>query len=550
MWGSMLDCPLDVLAPANTGAIVNNAYSYIRFSTGKQLKGSSLERQQAMLDEWAEDNPAYTLNRELTFKDLGISGRSGKHLKTGFGKLLEAIEKGGIGAGDVVLVEAIDRAGRMDPAIMSEILLGIVNAGVTLVTLDDKQAYTQESLRGGNFYILVGKVQAAFNYSEALSVRMKASYKSRNKLALEGTTPKRNTPVWLTSKGKLKEEIAPFIKQAFEDYAAGLGERRIYERILENGGSKHSCFVRMAPSTVKRWMSNRTAIGEWQGIPEVYPRVVEPELFYRVQKRMEEKFAPRSAPTKHKYTGLVVCGECGKNFNTKAYSVRKNGVTPPAVMECSSRARRGSIGCSNSKGIPESVIAYVYWLSFSGGALRALQGQVLSASQKREVEIDGEVAELTKKISRAEKVILDTDNDDEADEMIATRRGLRERRKELLAEKAGLTESAVSVYDKIVDITKFNLDPAKANAMLQSVGYRIVCNKDSTVVSESGKFKYEGWGRADDVHKVITPEGLLMKLPIHRLGVERKPMKDTGVADKIRATLDGIAAKRIKITIK
>jgi DNA invertase Pin-like site-specific DNA recombinase len=540
---------------------VNNAYSYIRFSTGKQLKGSSLERQQAMLDEWAEANPSYTLNRELTFKDLGISGRSGKHLKNGFGKLLEAItEKKAIGVGDVVLVEAIDRAGRMDMLAMLEILTPILKAGVSLITLDDKTVYDRASLNGSHIYMLAAKIQSAFNYSEALSVRMKASYKSRNKLAaVDGVTPKRNTPVWLESDGTLREDIAPFIKQAFEDYAAGLGERRIYERIMEQvrtlpdneeSDKVRSCFVRMAPSTVKRWMSNRTAIGEWQGIPDVYPRVIEPELFYRVQKRMDEKFAPRSAPVKHKYTGLVVCGECGKNFNTKAYSVRKNGVTPPAVMECSTRARRGSTACSNSKGIPESVIALVYFLSFSGGALRALQGQVLSSSQKREVEIDGEVSELTRKIKRAEQLYIEADDDDVSDDSLVLRRSLKARRKELLTEKAGLTESAVSVYDKLIDISKFNLDPAKANALLQSVGYRIVCNADSTIVSESGTYRYEGWGRAEDVHKVITPEGKLMKLPIHRLGVERKPMKDTGVAGKIRATLDGIVTKKIKITIK
>ncbi|WP_052193489.1 recombinase family protein [Pseudomonas sp. 11/12A] len=516
---------------------MNNAYSYIRFSTGKQLKGSSLERQQAMLDAWAERNPTYSLNRELTFKDLGISGRDGTHLKNGFGKLLEAIKKGGIGAGDVVLVEAIDRAGRMEPGIMLGILTGILNAGVSLVTLDDKQEYTQASLRGGSLYILAGKVQAAFNYSQALSERMKASYVSRNKLALGGKRPKRNTPVWLKSDGTLIEEIAPFVKQAFEDYAAGLGERRIYERILENGGSKHPCFVRMAPSTVKRWMTNRTVLGEWQGIPNVYPVVVEPELFYRVQKRMEEKFAPRSAPVKHKYTGLVVCGECGKNFNTKHYQA-----TGLSVMECSSRARRGSTACSNSRSIPESVIALVYFQSFSKGALRALQGQVLSASQKREVTIDGEVVELNKKIRQAEKIILDMDDEDD-DEVLVKRRGYKARRKALLAEKAGLAHSAVSVYDKIVDLSKFNLDPAKANALLQSVGYKIVCNKDSTIVSESGTYKYEGWGRAEDVHKVVTPEGLLMKLPIHRLGVERKPMKDTGAADRIRARVAKMVAK-------
>lgn len=107
---------------------------------------------------------------------------------------------------------------------------------------------------------------------------------------------------------------------------------------------------------------------------------------------------------------------------------------------------------------------------------------MLSTSQKREVEIDGEVALLTKKINRANEGILYTDNDDEGDEMLAIRRSLRARRKELLAEKDGLTESALSVYDKVKDVLTFNLDSAKANAMLQTVGYRIVCNEDSPLL--------------------------------------------------------------------
>lgn len=522
-------------APVKMVVKVNNAYSYIRFSTGKQLKGSSEERQQAMLDNWAEANPTFTLIRDLTFKDLGISGRSGKHLKNGFGKLLEAVEKGAIGVGDVVLVEAIDRAGRMEPGIMIGVLTDILNAGVALVTLDDGQKYTQEALRGGSLYILVGKIQAAFQFSETLSVRMKASYKSRMKLAVAGVTPKRRTPVWLTSKGELVPEIAPLVKQAFEDYAAGLGERRIFERIFE--GNTNPLLSRMAPSTVKRWMTNRTALGEWQGIPNVYPAVVEPELFYRVQKRMEDKFQPRGAPTKHRYTGLVVCGECGKNFNTKFFSA--SGQTS---MECSSRARRGSVGCSNNRSIPEPVIALVYMQSFSKGALKALQGQVLSASQKREVEIEGEIAELNKKISRATVAI--TELEDDSEELIALFRSLKAKRKELETEKAGLTHSAVSVGDNLQGILKFNLDPAKANAMLQGVGYKIVCNQDGTVVSEFGTYKYEGWSRSEDVHKVLVPSGYVIKLPIHREGVEPKPNKPSeDVANRLRVSLDALREK-------
>lgn len=491
---------------------MNNAYSYIRFSTGKQLKGSSLERQQAMLDEWAEANPTYTLNRELTFKDLGISGRNGKHLKNGFGKLLEAIDKGGIGTGDVVLVEAIDRAGRMEPAMMLHILTGILLKGVTIITLDDKAVYTSESLQGGNVYILAGKVQAAFNYSQALSDRMKASYKSRKRAAVNGVTPKRNTPVWLTSDGKKIPEIEPLVKQAFEDYASGLGERRIFERIFE--GNTNPLLARMAPSTVKRWMTNRTAIGEWNGIPGVYPPVIEPELFYRVQKRMEEKFSPRGAPTKHRFTGLVVCAECGKNFNTKHYQA-----TGLAVMECSSRARRGATGCSNNRSIPEPIIDLAFRLTSTKHALKALQGMQLSASQKRDMELEGEIAEVTKRMRRIASAIAVLEDDSE--ELTDKLRTLQAERRVLQAEKDGLFITSADNWDKLLNLSEFNDDPLKANALLQTVGYQLVCHVDGRVTFEDQTFKYEGWGRSKDVHKVVLPDGKLIEIPIHRKGKAR-----------------------------
>lgn len=499
------------------------AISYIRFSTRKQLDGSSLERQQGMVQPWLDANPQYERS-DMSFQDLGISGRSGKHLKNGFGMLLEAIGKGGIVSGDVILVEAIDRAGRMDMLAMLEILTPILKADVSLITLDDGIKYDRASLNGANIYILAAKIQASYQYSDNLSRRMKASYAERNKLAKnDGIRPKRNTPVWLTSDGKMIDDIKPFIVQAFEDYASGLGERRIYERILQKGGDKTpSCFVKMAPSTVKRWMSNRTAIGEWQGIPDVYPAVVAPELFYRVQIRLNEVYVPRAAPMKHKYTGLVVCGECGKNFNTKAYSVRANGVTPPAVMECSTRARRGSTACSNSKGIPEAVIGLAFQLSCWKHISEAMAGQHLTDSQKREVEIEGELNEISKKIVRTSRALAETDN---IDELVVQLREYKAEQKTLEIEKADLVHGNATISERLLGSISILDDPIKANALLQSVGYKLTCNSDGTINTPVGTFTYEGWGRADDVHKVVTHEGKRLKLPIQREGKERKPGK-------------------------
>jgi DNA invertase Pin-like site-specific DNA recombinase len=488
---------------------MSKAISYIRFSTGKQAKGSSHERQQSMLASWLTANPDFTLSSE-SFKDLGISGFSGDHLKSGFGLLLAAIENGSIQPGDVILIEAMDRIGRLEPMEMLPLLSRIVSSGVDIVTLDDGIRYNRESANSNHLFLLVAKVQQAHQYSDTLSRRMKASYSSRKKAAAEGVVPKRNTPVWLTSEGELIPEIAPLVKQAFEDYAAGLGERRIFERIFE--GNDNPLLARMAPSTVKRWMNNRTAIGEWNGIPSVYPAVIEPELFYRVQKRMEEKFSPRGLPTKHRFTGLVVCAECGKNFNTKFF--RSSGQTS---MECSSRARRGATGCSNNRSIPEPIIDLAFRLTNAKHILKALEGQQLTASQKRDMELEGEIGEVSKKITRVVAAIttLDDDNEDLL-QMLTT---LRDERRVLQAEKDGLvTSESASIMDKMKNMSDFTKDPMKANALLQSVGYQLVCHADGRVIFENEVFMYEGWGRAEDVHKVVLPDGKLVKLPIQREG--------------------------------
>ncbi len=486
-----------------------------------------------MLASWLTDNPDYTLSSE-SFKDLGISGFSGKHLESGFGLLLAAIENGSIQPGDVILIEAMDRIGRLEPMEMLPIVSRIVKAGVDIVTLDGGARYSRESANSTNLFMLVAQIQQAHQYSDALSRRMKASYTSRKKAAAEGVTPKRNTPVWLTSEGELIPEIAPLVKQAFEDYASGLGERRIFERIFE--GNDNPLLARMAPSTVKRWMNNRTAIGEWNGIPNVYPAVIEPELFYRVQKRMEEKFAPRGAPTKHRFTGLVICSECGKNFNTKHYQA--TGLTS---MECSSRARRGSMGCSNNRSIPEPVIDLAFRLTSTKHVLRALEGQQLTASQKRDMELEGEIGEVSKKIKR---IIGFMENLDEADgeDLASKYASLQAERRVLQAEKDGLViDNTASVFEKLGNVGDVLEDSMKANALLQTAGYQLVCDVDGRVTFEDEVFVYEGWGRAEDIHKVLLPNGKRVKLPIQRMGKPILPPVDITNMGKLNLAKGGPA---------
>ena len=170
------------------------AYSYVRFSSVQQQHGASLARQQEKVSKWLVRNPEYVLSK-LTFEDLGRSGFSGEHLENAFGRLLAAVETGAIASGSKILIEAIDRAGRLEPFDMLPILSKIVKAGVSLVSLDDDIEFDRASVNSNHLFLLVAKVQQAYQYSDTLSGRVKDAYSRKRKKAAEGGGVTRRTPL-------------------------------------------------------------------------------------------------------------------------------------------------------------------------------------------------------------------------------------------------------------------------------------------------------------------------------------------------------------------
>lgn len=466
------------------------AYSYVRFSSAKQARGSSLERQQAMVAQWLASHPEYSLSL-TSFEDLGRSGWKGEHLENGFGKLLAAVEAGVIQPGDVILVEAIDRTGRLEPLEMLPLLGRIVQAGVMIVTLDDGLTYDQKSANSNHLFLLVAKVQQAYNYSEALSRRINAAYDRRRRDAKEGKAVKRHTPMWIGKDGKLIESLAPLVRQAFEDYAAGLGERRICRRLRESG---HELLQTINGTTVKRWLTNPTAIGRWNDIADVYEPVVPKELFYRVQDQLaQNKEMKRSAPTTHLLTGLVKCGHCGRNFNVKKHP------NTGATMQCTSRARLTLDGCSNSKSIPKQLLEHIRVKTSLPYIQRALAGQLLTTQQKRRIEIEGELEGLSKKIGNLASSIaavgLVPEIQSQLEELQAQRKQLEDER--LILERSA--DEAISTHT-IIEVERDYLDndPIKLNSLLQQAEYSITCfaNGEIWVSGEEHPWKYKGFDRS------------------------------------------------------
>lgn len=492
------------------------AYSYVRFSSVQQQHGASLARQQEKVSKWLVRNPEYVLSK-LTFEDLGRSGFSGEHLENAFGRLLAAVETGAIASGSKILIEAIDRAGRLEPFDMLPILSKIVKAGVSLVSLDDDIEFDRASVNSNHLFLLVAKVQQAYQYSDTLSGRVKDAYSRKRKKAAEGGGVTRRTPLWLDADGKLVEDLAPLIVSIFQDYADGIGERRILARVR----GQHPLLDNLNPSTIKKWLKNPTAIGRWQPQPvdrveqapieDVYPAVVSKELWHRVQKRLVSGTKIKSASAVYLLSGLVRCGRCGKNFGV--VNVKRS----PAVMLCMGRHRLGEAGCSNSRSIPMHVLDYIRSQTMYGAMQRAAASQNLSSGEKRMIEIDGELTELRRReLNAAEAVVqygMSKAITDVLDKVLA-QIGELEQEKVLLK-----VAPAPSTLEDMVDLQHALLDDDKQrlNALLQGVGYAIVCDGPTITVNESHietggsvqVYEYKGSHRPTETYRLLENGQLL-----------------------------------------
>lgn len=482
------------------------AFSYSRFSSVTQKRGSSLERQQSMVSEWIVRHPEYSIS-ELTFQDLGKSGWRGEHIKEGggFADLLAAVTAGVIQEGDAVLVESVDRAGRLDTLdMLTRVISPILRAGVSIITLDDNVIYTRQSLDGGPIYILLGKIQAARQYSDNLSRRLKGSYDSRRRLANEGKTPKRNTPAWLTSKGEVIPEVAAQVKLAFELYASGLGKAVIAKRMRESGVE---ALAKCSGPGVEGWLRNEAAIGRWNGA-QVYEPVIDISLYHLAQLEGQRRKTSKKIKTAaHFYVGLIKCGCCSHNFIMRTIK----GVQ--VSMRC--RKRQELNGCDNKKVIPREIIDTVYLRTSAEAALRAVERnhagvneQAISAAEVKLLEISKTLENYSsaiKTVGPIPELLGQLMHADDA-------RKVAER--ELAMLKATVVHDAGRGWQMQGVVWGLERDdPQRLSAMLRSVGYSITIHSDGRLVSDSGvTFRYAGVDRKLNRYKLMRGNDLILVL--------------------------------------
>ncbi|MBD2840060.1 recombinase family protein [Pseudomonas sp. JM0905a] len=505
------------------------AHSYVRFSSDKQQHGSSLERQDTRVADWLRAHPDYELS-SFQFRDLGRSGFHAEHLEEGGGmaKLLAAIKAGHIQAGEVVLLEHIDRAGRLPMWDMEEqIIRPILRAGVKLHTLHDGVTYDESAQFNGQALLLSVQLQQAHQYSKNLQRMVKAAYVKRIKAARDGKATVRNTPIWLTTSGEIIPHIAEHVREAFTLYVSGVGKNAIARRLRLSGVAE---LAKCSGPTVEGWLRNTAAIGHWTyngdnpelegtDIPDAYPPIIDKELFFRAQKQKEKaKTQAHRRTSKHLLVGLVKCADCGGNFIIQ----NKDGV--PHSLRCLSRQRLREALCTNTKCIPKGVFDYVRRQTQSAFIQQARREQNLSKSQKRVIEIRGELETLGAQARRLTKALMAVDDMPELLEQLGDVKSKQDAlQAELLVQERTVDAPSPIREKSLVKELSVTLesDPEKMNALLKGVGYTITVAPDGSITHGERKWTYQGidrrtgnlklWSEADQKAVMLTRDGYAAK---------------------------------------
>jgi DNA invertase Pin-like site-specific DNA recombinase len=291
-------------------------YSYIRFSTPEQAMGDSERRQLELAKEFAARKK---LQLDESLRDEGLSGYHGTHRKKGvLGKFLKRIEDGKIPRGSILVVENIDRLGREDVMTALSTIQTIIEHYITIVTLSPyEQEYTRKSINEGLIYQLIGDIKRANAESEMKSKRLRAVREQARKAAREtGRLMTSKVPHWVVKNpdGELAPipEAAACVQRIFELKRQGVGTQTIAKTLNEDHGwspppTKKADVEARKPgngwqaSYVRKIVANRAVIGDYQPhvkvegrrvpegepIPDYYPRVIDDELFFAVQKLMQ-----------------------------------------------------------------------------------------------------------------------------------------------------------------------------------------------------------------------------------------------------------------------
>jgi len=357
------------------------------------------------------------LDKELTFRDEGLSAYRGKNVEPGSGRLadfLAAVQSGLVPQGSFLLVEALDRLSRLVPRKALRVLEDIVDSGVTVVTLNDGRTYTTESLNDDHTSLLVAIVtfMRANEESATKARRLKAVWQAKRARAGEKILT-RVVPAWLrvSDAGQIEPipERVEVVRRIFRETLVGEGKHAIAKRLNEESVPVFRDGTRWHPSYVTKILSNPAVTGTF--VPHVessvngktvrtpqepvhgyYPAVIDHADFERLQARRETAVVVRaksSSGIRNVLSGLGKCPLCGAPMVRITKGASAKAGKPYLVCN----AAKFGVGCSY-RAVPLADIEEALWDSWKSLSEELRDSQ--SAGLQAEYEaVDSQITEAS-----------------------------------------------------------------------------------------------------------------------------------------------------------
>jgi DNA invertase Pin-like site-specific DNA recombinase len=340
------------------------AFSYIRMSTRQQMHGDSERRQRENAIVYANENGLQLLE-ENQMADIGISAYRGKNVETGpLADFLEAVNDGIIPKGSFLILESLDRLSRQNVRKAMTLLLSILDGGINIVTLSDRQVYKADAVDPYDTQLIISLtiMMRANEESQVKGMRVAAAWKKKRSKIEEVKLTKR-CPSWLTLSSDrnsfiVDEEKVAVINSIFSLSVDGLGSYAITSKLNHEQIPTLTGNPLWAKSSIEKLLKDRSVIGEFQphrrqdgrrepeGIPNqrYFPKIVDHQKFLEVQQLRETRrisgAGRRGKSVPNLFTHTAKCYYCNEPLR---YEDKGDGPKGGKYLRCSGAIR--SSGC-------------------------------------------------------------------------------------------------------------------------------------------------------------------------------------------------------------
>lgn len=314
-------------------------YSYIRWSSEDQAKGTTRDRQSHAAQKIADDNGLQLVPLD---DDEGVSAFKGQNRKEGPLKdFIDAVTDGVIPANSWLVVENLDRLSREDIFSAQQLFHKLLELGVVVVTAMDGKIYRYETVKANPTELMYSimlfaraheesKTKSKRTYGNALAIIRKHEAGERSSDGFSYAIKSVGNNVWWSdcSDGFVKphpfyfdvaKEIIDLILKGWGNYrmAAYLNEK--YPPPTKN---KHNAW---SQNLLSRFYTRRALFGEKRlsidgveyVLPDYYPPLIDEDTFYKLGHIKREKISKSTAVTHvHLASGLGIlkCGKCSGNM--------------------------------------------------------------------------------------------------------------------------------------------------------------------------------------------------------------------------------------------